>query len=150
MRVRRPQTGRKRRTLDEQETYPRANSPQAARGGPKTSRRGANPRARKAAWDQRGNLPPLDKSVRWHEGRRHEASKGAGEGELPPQEDSRRSSGGHPDPKGGEPGKLLTSPTRRKAAVERVRRELKVSERRACRVIGQHRSSQRYAGRKAE
>jgi putative transposase len=51
--------------------------------------------------------------------------------------------------KGGEQGKLL-SPTRRRAAVEHVGRQLGVSERRACRAIGQPRSSQRYAGRKAE
>ena len=51
-------------------------------------------------------------------------------------------------PKGGESGKLL-SPARRRAAVEHVRRRLGVSERRACRVIAQPRSTQRYVGRKA-
>src|SRR5215210_2303144 len=50
--------------------------------------------------------------------------------------------------RGGEPKKLL-SPSRRRAAVEHVRRRLGVSERRACRVIAQPRSSQRYEGRKA-
>ncbi len=44
----------------------------------------------------------------------------------------------------------ILSPTRRRAAVEQVCRRLGVSERRACRVIAQPRSSQRYAGRKAE
>src|SRR5215207_4343063 len=38
----------------------------------------------------------------------------------------------------------------RLAAVEHVRQRLGVSERRACGVIGQPSSSQRYAGRKAE
>jgi putative transposase len=38
------------------------------------------------------------------------------------------------------------SPVRRRAAVEHVRRELGVSERRACKAIGQARSTQRYAG----
>lgn len=37
------------------------------------------------------------------------------------------------------------SPARRRAAVARLVRRFKVSERRACRVVGQHRSSQRYA-----
>jgi len=46
-------------------------------------------------------------------------------------------------------GKLL-SPANRRAAVEHVRWKLAVSERRACRMIGQPRSSQRYAGRKVE
>src|SRR5215207_6027629 len=78
-----------------------------------------------------------------------EAPQGAGEGECSPQEASRREGAGHRHPKGGEQGKLL-SPTRRRAAVEHVRQRLGVSERRACGVIGQPSSSQRYAGRKAE
>ncbi|MEL7167683.1 MAG: IS3 family transposase [Pseudomonadota bacterium] len=41
-------------------------------------------------------------------------------------------------------GKLL-SPARRRACIDRVRAELKVSERRACRVVKQHRSTQRKA-----
>src|SRR5690606_11432352 len=57
--------------------------------------------------------------------------------------------GGHQHSEGGCPGKLL-SPTRRRAAVERVRRVFGVSERRACRVLGQARSSQRYAAREPE
>ncbi|MCJ2072206.1 IS3 family transposase [Methylobacterium sp. J-030] len=40
------------------------------------------------------------------------------------------------------PGKL-TSPARRRACIEHVRTVLKVSERRACRALGQHRSTQR-------
>ena len=43
---------------------------------------------------------------------------------------------------GGRPGKLL-SPARRRACIEHVRSELKVSERRVCLVLGQHRSTQR-------
>jgi putative transposase len=41
------------------------------------------------------------------------------------------------------------SPARRRAAVEHARRKLGVSERRACRTIGQARSTQRYVGEKA-
>ncbi|MGL4296803.1 MAG: IS3 family transposase [Aestuariivirga sp.] len=40
------------------------------------------------------------------------------------------------------PGKLL-SPARRRACIAHVRCELKLSERRVCRVLGQHRSTQR-------
>ncbi|MCX8504429.1 MAG: IS3 family transposase [Beijerinckiaceae bacterium] len=40
------------------------------------------------------------------------------------------------------PGKLL-SPARRRACIDHVRSELKLSERRVCRVLGQHRSTQR-------
>ena len=42
------------------------------------------------------------------------------------------------------------SPVRRKAAVEHVRRELGVSERRACKAIGQARSTHRDAGEKID
>ncbi|MCV2883069.1 IS3 family transposase [Actibacterium sp. XHP0104] len=44
------------------------------------------------------------------------------------------------------PGKLL-SPARRRACIDHVRSQFKVSERRACRVLGQHRSTQRHAPR---
>jgi transposase len=87
--------------------------------------------------------------IRWDELTGGQAPQGAGERECPPEEVGRRTSTGHRHPKGGESGKLL-SPTRRRAAVEHVGQQLGVSERRACRVIGQPRSSQRYAGRKAE
>jgi transposase-like protein len=69
-----------------------------------------------------------------------EASQGAGVREWPPQEASRREGAGHRQPKGGEPGKLL-SPTRRRATVKHVRQRLGVSERRACGVISQPRLS---------
>ena len=39
------------------------------------------------------------------------------------------------------------SPFRRREAIEQVRRALPVSERRACRVLGQHRSTQRHPPR---
>lgn len=37
----------------------------------------------------------------------------------------------------------LLNPARRRACIEHVRGELKVSERRVCMVLGQHRSTQR-------
>ncbi|MFG6554478.1 IS3 family transposase [Sulfitobacter sp. 1A16808] len=43
-------------------------------------------------------------------------------------------------------GKLL-SPARRRACIDHVRSQFKVSERRTCRVLGQHRSTQRHAPR---
>lgn len=42
------------------------------------------------------------------------------------------------------------SPTARRAAVEEVRAEFGLSERRACRLVGQNRSVQRYQSRKRE
>ena len=53
------------------------------------------------------------------------------------------------DPAGGGPGKLL-SPARRRACVEHIRPVLTISERRACRALGQHRSTQRKAPRGKE
>jgi putative transposase len=44
------------------------------------------------------------------------------------------------------PGKRL-SPARRRACMEQVRAQLHVSERRACAVLGQHRSTQRKVPR---
>ena len=38
----------------------------------------------------------------------------------------------------------LLSPARRRACIHHVRSHFKVSERRACRVLGQHRSTQRH------
>lgn len=49
---------------------------------------------------------------------------------------------GQVDPRRGSKGKRL-SPARRRACIDRVRAELNVSERRACRVLRQHRSTQR-------
>jgi len=39
------------------------------------------------------------------------------------------------------------SPSRRREAIEQVRRALPVSERRTCKVLGQHRSTQRHPPR---
>ncbi|MGI9510155.1 MAG: IS3 family transposase [Geminicoccaceae bacterium] len=44
------------------------------------------------------------------------------------------------------PGKLL-SPSRRRACIDQVRCQFRISERRVCRVLGQHRSTQRYRPR---
>src|SRR5215210_3032605 len=149
MRVRRPEMG-KRRILDEEETHPRADRAQTTRGGGRAGRRDLGPRGRQKTRHQRGYLQPLAQPIWRHEGRCDEALEGIGERERPLEEDRRRSGGRHKHPQGGEPGKLL-GPTRRRAAVEHVRRRLGVSERQAsCRAIGPPRSSQSYMARKAE
>src|SRR5215207_463040 len=138
-----------RRTLYGQTTLTGADHPHAPPGGRKASHWGFGPGGGQGTRHKRSYFPPLEEPVRCYEHQRSEAPQGAGEGECSPQEASRREGAGHRHPKGGEQGKLL-SPTRRSAAVEHVRQRLGVSERRACGVIGQPRSSQRYAGRKAE
>src|SRR6202163_3855673 len=50
---------------------------------------------------------------------------------------------GEADPEGCRLGKLL-SPERRRCAVEHAREEYRMSERHACRLLGQRRGTQRY------
>ena len=57
-------------------------------------------------------------------------------GERPPQESCCRPDPGQPDTEGGGGGKLL-SPTRRCQGVDHAVEVLGVSERRACKVLGQ-------------
>ena len=91
----------------------------------------------------RADPSPVARAVRRHEGRWCEAAEGAREGE-PAAEAHRRASGARSrrDAR-GRPGKLL-SPARRRAAVDMLQQRLGMSEWRACRAVGQARSSQRY------
>jgi putative transposase len=63
-------------------------------------------------------------------------------GERTPKKSRVGSDFGQVDPERGIKGKLL-SPARRRACIDQVRGKLHVSERRICRVLGQHRSTQR-------
>jgi hypothetical protein len=84
--------------------------------------------------------------VRRAEARPGEAAEGARGGEHQTAEGGRGPDLGEADPQGGRVGKLV-SPARRRTCVEHVVAELGVSEWRACRVLGQHRSSQRRVAR---
>src|SRR5262249_11953515 len=86
--------------------------------------------------------PPLAGPLRRPQGRRRQAPQGAGGRERPPQAPGRRAGPGQADAPGGGPKKLL-SPGRRRRAVEHLVAAFGVSQRRACRVLGQHRSTQR-------
>lgn len=81
--------------------------------------------------------------VRRYEGRRRQAAQGAGTRECPAEADRGRPGVGHRRAQGGVPGKIL-SPARRRAAVAMLQRKFGMSQRRACRVINQPRSTQRY------
>ena len=72
-----------------------------------------------------------------------ERAEAAPEGERAAQESGLGPGDRQTDPGGGCPGKLL-SPARRRRCIDQVRDELGVSERRACRVLGQHRTTQRH------
>ena len=73
-----------------------------------------------------------------------EAAEGAREGERAAAQGGLRSDAGEADPARGRLGKLL-SPGRRRRCIDHVMTKFDVSERLACRVLGQHRSTQRKA-----
>ena len=69
-------------------------------------------------------------------------AQGAGARERSAQEAGGRPGTRRGDPEGSREGKFL-SPPRRRQAVDHVQKKMAVSERRACRVLGQARSTQR-------
>ena len=96
-------------------------------------------------WGDRADLLPVAQGVRRASTESGQAVEGVGEGECPVEEASGRSVFGQADPKGSFLGKLL-GPAKRRRAVVWVRERLgaeRVSERRACQVLGQARSTQR-------
>src|ERR1700739_2324621 len=78
---------------------------------------------------------------------RHRSGKtdeGPGAGERPSQAPGRRSVAGEASAQGRCRGTLV-SPERARQAVQGIREKYGFSERYACRIIGQHRGTQRYA-----
>src|SRR5207244_1974928 len=90
---------------------------------------------------------PLAGPVRRLEGRGREAVEGAGAGERELEADRRRSAAREPGAEGDREGKLV-SPSRRREAVTMLVERLRLSERRACQISGQHRSTQRHPRRR--
>src|ERR671912_1219139 len=125
-----------------QETQARGDRRQAAPGrrpglaGSERRRRGALDRR------HRGDLLPLASGVRRPQGRPGQAPEAARDRERPAAPGGRRADPRQADPQGGRLGKLL-SPARRRACLEHIRGKLRISERRACAALGQHRSTQR-------
>ncbi len=91
----------------------------------------------------------MAQGVRGFAGRPGPASEGARAGEQPAEKAGGGPSAGQRDPEGGRLGKLL-SPVRRRQAVTHVQEKLGVTERRACGVLRQSRSTQRRVLRVAE
>src|SRR5204862_2711750 len=114
-----------------QKTLTRANRPKAPTGGKRARLRFHGARGRQGSGHKRGHLPPLEGSLWRDELPGGQTSQGTGEGERSPEEAARRKGVGHRPPKGGEPGKLLTSPAWRRRAVEHLQQHFEVSERRA-------------------
>src|SRR5512139_1215919 len=84
----------------------------------------------------------MEAGVRGDAARSGPKVQGAREGEREAQETGGRSDLGQCDSQGGDPGKLL-SPSRRRKVVMWVCESLRISQRQACRVLGQARSTQR-------
>src|SRR5918993_5846317 len=125
-----------------QEAQARGDRRQAAPGGRPGLTRAD--RCRRGALDRRdrGDLLPLAAGVRRPQGRPGQAPEGARGGERAAAPGGGRPHARQADPQGGRLGKLL-NPARRRACIEHVRHKLRVSERRACAALGQHRSTQR-------
>ena len=92
----------------------------------------------------RADVLPVEAGVRRDEGEPGTAPEGARAGERAPEASSGGLDTGQADPGGSVQGKLL-SPERRRRCVAGVRQQLGASERRACRVLGQPRTTQRRA-----
>ena len=93
--------------------------------------------------DQRPDLLPLALPLRRDDARRGQGEQAPARGEQALKEGGGRFNARQPDPEEGGLGKLVGLERRRKR-VNHVRAIFKVSERRACRVLGQPRRTQRY------
>ena len=107
------------------------------RSGPRQIREADQPGTR----HHRADVLPVEAGVRRDEGEPGTAPEGARARERAPEASSGGLDTGQADPGGSGRGKLL-SPERRRRCVARVRQQLGASERRACRVLGQSRSTQ--------
>lgn len=85
---------------------------------------------------------PVAQGVWWPEGRSGKAPERTREGERPAAQGGVGPDAGEADSERGCFGKLL-SPARRRRCVDHVMAKFSVSERFACRVLGQHRSTHR-------
>src|ERR671916_1642513 len=125
-----------------QETQARGDRRQAAPGGRPGRARAGRGRCRALDRRDRGDLLPLATGVRRAQDRAGQAPEGARDRERTAAPGGGRPHPRQADPQRGRRGKL-PSPARRRACIEHVRDKLRVSERRVCRALGQHRSTQR-------
>src|SRR5271157_1272483 len=130
--------------LDEKEAARAAGDHcEVARGGsgpqPGRDHRGGLPEAR----DQRADVSSLAASLRWDEGTGDDAAERAGERKCAVEEDRGATGHGHRRAEGSQPKKLV-SPAGRRRAVEHLLAEWRYTERNACRLVKQPRSTQRY------
>src|SRR3974390_628301 len=120
----------------------------ADRRDPATDRsRSSQPQARRAglpgSGHHRTNLLSLAQGIRRSEAGTGAPDEATGEGERSSASAGDRVVAGEARLEGRGGGELL-SPERRRCAVEHAREQHRLSERRACRLLGQWRGTQRY------
>src|SRR6266446_10806210 len=128
----------------DQEVQTRADCDDAAADRSKRRERKNHPTSLQGSRDHNADVLPLAEGIRRAEDGPGEATEGTGEGEWQVEAAGRGVGAGQTDPEGYCGGKLL-SPERRRCAVEHAREKYEVSERHACRLLGQWRRTQRYA-----
>ena len=121
----------------------RTDHPTSTRGGSGAGQGSDNGRGLSEVGNYGADLLLMAEGVRELASGSGETSEGTGTGEWPTEEVGSRSGVGPCDSEGDILGKLL-SPPRRRQAVKHVCQAMGVSERRACRVVGQNRSTQRH------
>ena len=94
-------------------------------------------------WDSYSDVLSVAEGVWRSEGGAGQTAEGVGEGKHPVETTGSRAVAGEAGVKGCSGGKLL-SPERRRCAVERAEMRYGMSERHACRLLGQSRGTQRY------
>ena len=133
---------------EKETTHTRTDSEEATRGqrgvGPWDEHRAGLPEV----GDQRGDLPSMEQGIRRGENGNGETAQGAGKGEQQAQEAGGRVGLGHGHAQGDRQGKVV-GPARRREAVEHLQQTFGAGQRRACRVVEQPRSTQRYERKRA-
>src|SRR5262249_48655585 len=119
-------------------------APGRSRLGPGLEPRPSLPAPRR----QRADPAPLAQPVRRPQARRGQKAQGAGGRERPAEAPRRRAGPGQANAPGGGEKKVLSAEQRRQA-VRLLQERFGASERRACRVLGQQRSTQRQPPPKA-
>lgn len=104
------------------------------------------------ARDQRTDLVSLAAEVRWYKATDGHATEGSGERKRTAEEEGCQAGSRYGDPRGGRQGKVIRPERRRRTgSTVRIRlRPERVSERRACRIVGQPCNTQRDQLHRAE
>src|SRR5512141_3131279 len=129
----------------EEETQCRADRRDSAADRSRSSQPQAHRAGLPGSGHHRTNLLSLAQGIRRSEAGTGASDEATGEGERSLASAGDGSVAGEASAEGGGGGKLL-SPERRRCAVQHAREQHRLSERRACRLLGQWRGKQGYSG----